>query len=199
MTTIDTANKYQCPVVDSLLKEIQKRPKGKTKIRLHLADWKQQVIVKGSKYSWSVVLSSIPQGSVLGPLLYIIYVKDLPLHVDNHICLFADDSKLYTGIANLNDHYYLQSELDNLKTWSDRRQTSFNTSKCKSINFSASNPCFVCKLDKKPIQQVNKEKDLGIAFDNQLKFHAHAALPARKANTILGLINQCFNTLDSYY
>ena len=62
------------------------------------------------------MLSGIPQGSVLGPLLCIIYVKDLPLHVDDHICLFADHSKFYAGIANLNDRHCLQSDLDNLKT-----------------------------------------------------------------------------------
>ena len=67
------------------------------------------------------------------------------------------------------------------------------------MNFSRSNPHFVYKLDNEPIQQVNKEKDLGILFDSQLKFHAHTALLAGKANTILGLINQWFNTLDSYY
>ena len=124
----------------------------------------------------AAVLSGIPQGSVLGPLLYIIYVNDLPLHVENHIYLFADDNKLYARIADLDDCHRLQSDLDNLKTWSDRWQISFNTSKCKSMHLGRSNSHFVYKLDSEAIQQVNEEKDLGIVFDDQLKFHAHTAL-----------------------
>ena len=65
--------------------------------------------------SWSVMLSHIPRGSVLGPLLYIIYVNDFLVHVDNHIKLFADDNKLYARIADLNDCHFLQSNLNNHK------------------------------------------------------------------------------------
>jgi len=65
-------------------------------IELYLSDQQQQVVVLNScKSSWSRVLSGIPQGSVLGPLLYVIYVNDLPVHVNNPIQLFADDTKVY--------------------------------------------------------------------------------------------------------
>ena len=121
----------------------------------------------------------------------------LCMYIDNHIYLFADDNKLYARIADLDDCYQLQSDLDLLILGhTSGKFPSGNTSKCKSMHLGKSNPY---GLDNEAIQLVNEEKDLGIVFDNQLKFHTHmhTALVVSKANRILALINWCFDTLDS--
>jgi len=154
------------------------------------------VVLNDCKSSWSKVLSGIPQGSVLGPLLYVIYVNDLPVHVNNPIQLFADDTKVYARVVNIDDCYQLQSDLKELESWSQKWQISFNISKCKSMHIGRANPQFVYTLNNKPVQQVHEERDFGILFDDQLKFHANTAQVVSKANRILALINRCFSSLN---
>lgn len=108
-------------------------------IRGRLLDWlksfltgrKQQVSI-GTAYSdWGEVTSGIPQGSVLGPILFVIYVNDMPLAVNSGIKMFADDTKLYRAISTDHDHEELQKDLANLESWAHEWLLSFNVSKCK--------------------------------------------------------------------
>ena len=88
-------------------------------IKGKLIDWissflmgrKQQVILEGSCFSWSEVASGVPQGSVLGPLLFLIYVNDLPDAIKSEAKLFADDTKLYRSVSSSEDAAFLQSDL----------------------------------------------------------------------------------------
>ena len=104
-------------------------------IRSFLAGRTQSVRVEGETSGWQNVLSGIPQGSVLGPLLFVIFINDMPEVVKRSICkLFADDCKLYGAIES-NDDSKLKTDLANLQTWSNEWQLPFNATKCKVMHF----------------------------------------------------------------
>jgi len=84
----------------------------------YMCNRKQCVIVNGVHSSYVSVTSRVPQGSVLGPLLFLIYINDLPDAVFNQVKLFADDTKLFARIRNLSDCQKLQTDLSALQSWS---------------------------------------------------------------------------------
>jgi len=104
-------------------------------IRGKILDWitewlkgrKQKVGIRGVLSDWVEVLSGVPQGSVLGPLLFLIYIIDLEFGIDNWILKFADDTKIFTRITDDNDWHSLQDDLSKLTTWSEKWQMLFNT------------------------------------------------------------------------
>ena len=95
----------------------------------YLQDRSQFVEINGEKSQWVPVTSGIPQGSVLGPLLFLIYINDLPENVNSTVYMYADDTKIYREIKSEYDHGILQGDLGNLKTWSDRWLLKFHLSK----------------------------------------------------------------------
>ena len=92
-----------------------------------------RVSVKGSLSSWLAVLSGVPQGSVLGPLLFLIFINDIPEWVQNSIKMFAD-TKIWAKIQKMEDKEALQSDLDNLVEWSQKWLLAFNIEKCKVMH-----------------------------------------------------------------
>jgi hypothetical protein len=79
------------------------------------------------------VTSGVPQGSILGPVLFALYVNDLPdAGQFSQVAMFADDTKLFSTIKTENDCEYLQNDLDNLRVWSSETGLSFNDKKCKA-------------------------------------------------------------------
>ena len=140
------------------------------------------------------VKSGVPQGSILGPLLFLVYVNDLPRWITSHVFLFADDTKLIQSISTLADHAQLQTDLDNLAKWCDAWQLNFNANKCKVIHFgwtTHSYGGYYLLLD-----SVDCYKDLGILFDTGLKFHQHSSEAAMKANRILTCMKRGFINLN---
>ena len=116
-------------------------------IRGKILDWitewlkgrKQKVGIRGVLSDWVEVLSGVPQGSVLGPLLFLIYIIDLEFGIDNWILKFADDTKIFTRITDDNDWHSLQDDLSKLTTWSEN-------GKCFSIPANAKSCILVnCK------------------------------------------------------
>ena len=105
-----------------------------------LSNRRQRVNIKGSYSDWSSVTSGVPQGSVLGPLLFIIYINDLPESVQSYTAIFADDTKLYRPIINAEDSNILQSDLDLLVEWCKVWLMNFNYSKCKHLPFGHNSP-----------------------------------------------------------
>ena len=99
----------------------------------------QRVVVNGAFSDWKGVTSGISQGSVLGPLLFLIYINDLPDVIDCLNALFADDTKVYSPVQTIDDARALQNNLNNLDEWSDKWQLSFNVSKCKVVHFGNGN------------------------------------------------------------
>ena len=156
----------------------------------------QSVIVNGCKSSQGDVISGIPQGTVLGPVLFLIYINDLPSLLQSMLFLFADDAKLFSKISNVNSNVVLQSDLDRALHWSEQWQLPFNADKCKSMHLGTNNPYYVYKMNDIIIEQVEKMKDIGVTFDNKLTFHHQAATAAKKANQVLAIIKKSFAFLD---
>ena len=159
----------------------------------------QRVHVEGSYSSWTNVISGIPQGSVLGPILFVIFINDMPDTVESMCQLFADDAKLFSNvhIRNESNITKLQEDLDKLVKWSETWQLPFNIKKCISLHIGRNNPWHQYKMNGKRLNQVYEEKDLGILMDNELKFHKHTSAVVKKASRNLGIIKKSFLFLDA--
>lgn len=165
-------------------------------IRAFLTNRQQQVRVGSSLSSWAPVISGIPQGSVLGPTLFLVYINDLPDVVSNIVKLFADDSKVYRVISNPEDCSSLQEDLDSLQQWSEQWLLRFNVEKCKCMHLGKANPHHEYEMDNKVLEDCVQEKDLGVLFDNKLNFNEHIALKVKKANQAVGMIRNTFTCMD---
>jgi len=152
--------------------------------------------VNGKSSTWSHVLSGIPQGSVLGPILFVIFINDLPEVVSSTAKIFADDTKLFSSVMTEDDHKQLQNDLNSLIKWSEDWQLGFNESKCKVIHLGHNNSKRQYQMNAISLSVSSEEKDLGIIIDNELKYHKHIANAVNKASRILGLIKATFTTRD---
>ena len=103
---------------------------GQNWIKSCLSNRKQRVSVNGALSDITGVTSGVPQGSVLGPVLFLLYINDIDGNITFSIRLFADDSIIYRKISSKTDHEILKIDLNQLKTWSDKWQMEFNVSKC---------------------------------------------------------------------
>ena len=109
--------------------------------------------------TWEPVLSGVPQGSFLGPLLFLLFINDMPAITTNRTTLFADDSKL---IGNAGSPATIQSHLHCLSQWADVWQMKFNQSKCSILHIGKDNPKNNYMIGHTPLQVVEKERDLGV-------------------------------------
>lgn len=162
---------------------------------------RQRVVVNGASSGWTDVLSGIPQGSILGPILFIIFVNDLPEVVGNVCKLFADDCKLYKNIKCKTDQIELQEDIDRLCNWSEKWLLKFNVTKCKSVSYGNMKlPHQYTLLDDNGQRQNltidQSEKDLGIQFTRTLSFDDHINNLVNKVNKITGLIRRTFKFMD---
>jgi hypothetical protein len=153
---------------------------------------KQRVVMGEVVSDWKDVLSGVPQGSVLGPLLFIIFINDLPDVVKSLCKLFADDTKLIATISNPNDLTILQNDVDNLVEWADNWLMSFNEEKCKFMTFNKRQLVIDLKMKGEPLISTEKERDLGIYISSDLKWGYQASLAANKARSVLGQLSKCF-------
>ena len=116
--------------------------------------------------------------------------------VSSPILMFADDTKIFRVIRNKEDHSALQNDLNLLYEWSLQWQLNFNVVKCKHLHFGAEHFFGSFYLNSTVIDSVISHKDLGITFDNHLKFHDHTTEVTAKANCLLGLIRKSFEYLE---
>ncbi|XP_071941051.1 uncharacterized protein [Antedon mediterranea] len=171
-------------------------------IEAFLTNRSQVVVVNGVRSNSKRVTSGIPQGSVLGPLLFNLYINDLPDQIDSEITIFADDTKIFRKINNLDDAKKLQEDIDKLFKWSIKWQLPFNLDKCSVMHFGRKNNKFQYKMghaeNKKLLQWVSKMTDLGVVIDDKLTFESHVAQVAMKANKKLGIIYRSFDYLSCH-
>ena len=166
-----------------------------------LSNRQQRVLINGISSEWTEVSSGVPQGSVLGPLLFILYVNDLPSQVSSFCKLFADDAKLYKDLQNLEDFEVIQNDIDKLCQWTIKWLMFFNVNKCKILHIVKDNPQFEYQMDDKDgnvknLTVVNCEKDLGVYVQDNLKFDQHISITVNRANRLVGLIKRAFSYLD---
>jgi hypothetical protein len=156
----------------------------------------QRVGIDGDYSDWLPVTSGIPQGSVLGPILFTIFINDLPDSISSNIKLFADDTKLFRAIESNVDICTLQEDINNLLKWSSLWQLPFNLDKCKVIHYCKNNPKAEYKLGDQNLGTDSEEKDLGVLFNQDLSFNCHISKIINKANSRVGLIKRCFSNID---
>ncbi len=162
-----------------------------------LSNREHRVKVNGALSSSAKVTSGIPQGSVLGPILFILYINDLPDEVSNDVYLFADDTKLYSKINDDEDSDKLQDDLTKLEEWSTKCLLAFNPDKCKVLHLGKKKSTYNYTLSETTIQTSPCEKDLGVHVDHDLKFTEHIDKAVNKAHAIMGSIRRAFRYLDS--
>ena len=211
-----------------LLKELHRQG-----IRGSLLGWitdflhnrKQRVRINDVYSEDTTVLSGVPQGSVLGPTLFLLYVSQISSIIKNFTSLFADDTKLFSYLldthnyqsaenADLHTTSSLQKDINIITEWSEKYQMSFNLSKCHVLHLGSKNPKASYTMYKQhdvkqtksgisytlkfhSLDTVHAEVDLGVTVDDKLKFTKHIDTKISKANKLLGLIRHTFKFLTA--
>ena len=167
-------------------------------IKYYLSERKQYVEINGQKSEWQKVTSGIPQGSVLGPLLFLIYINDLPDGITSTIYMYADDTKLYREIKSPDDHQILQNDLSKLCTWSKKWLLKFHPKKCSclTIGKKLESLSYSYDLSSHIIEQVKSIKDIGVTMDSELSFDEHINIKIDTANKIVGIIRRSYRYLN---
>ena len=123
--------------------------------------------------SWGDVTCGIPQGSVLGPMLFICYINDMPSSVLSSIYLFADDAKLYRNIASDDDPHSSTTFSNWTNGQRNGRALRFNSNKCKVMHLGRQNPRQNYTMGGTTLATTTSEKDLGVYVDTELTFEKH--------------------------
>ena len=141
-----------------------------------LTNRKMRVVIEGVESEAVPVDSGVPQGTVLGPLLFLCHINDLPDSVKSTVRLFADDCLLYRQIKSREDHISLQYDLQNLETWAKTWGMRFNDKKCYIMSINNKSTHFYPYL--------------GVTISEDLKWSSHISKITKKANSTLGFLKR---------
>ena len=172
-------------------------------IRGHLLGWlesflnhrRQRVILRNGSSEWRKVTSGVPQGSILGPILFLLFVNDIPDVISNKAKMFADDTKLYANIMTKHDCDSLQDDLNALSAWSKLWLLDFNAEKCVVLRIKAAID-YQYSLNGVYLKEVVSQKDLGITICNTLSPTKHINEIIKKAHQKIAMFRRCFTGLD---
>lgn len=171
-------------------------------ISTYLCNRRQCVSMLGWKSKSFVVTSGVPQGSHLGPLLFILFINDIVDVFRHSKCLmYADDIKIYKAIKNESDILQLQQDLDSLVLWSHNNGLKLNIDKCCVISYFRKRTPIIntYTIDGVQLERVHKIKDLGVTFDEKINFLNHIETIISKAYSLLGFMKRiCFEFKNPY-
>ena len=169
-------------------------------IRNYLTNRHQKVVIGGEESKAISVTSGVPQGSVLGPLLFLIYIDDVtrvPLSDGTKLVLYADDMLLYREIVCPEDYTVLQNDINTVNNWVKCNYLTFNASKCKYMVISHRRQGYChppdLLLDDLCLERVESFKYLGILLSSDLSWSKHIESICTKARKLLGLLYRRFN------
>ena len=158
-----------------------------------LCNRQQRVVVNGAKSQWAPVLSGVPQGTVLGPLLFSLYINDIMVGIESAIRLFADDSVCYCHIDNTEDTSKLKKDIDQLGKWARKWGMRFQPVKCNIIQLTRKwikKVNAVYSLEGIVLKNVDNIKYLGVTISKDLKWNTHVSNVCTKANRTLGFLRR---------
>jgi hypothetical protein len=169
-------------------------------VRSWLMNRRQRVILNRKFSTWADILSGVPQGSILGPLLFIIFINDIDEAVMQVeiIKKFTDDTKVSQIVASSEDREKLQAALDALCGWADRWGIEFNVPKCKIVHMGNNNPKYQYNMGRQPLAMTMEERDIGVTITSNLKPTAQCKKAAKTAQMVLGQIGQSFHFKDRH-
>eukprot|EP00916_Digyalum_oweni_P006939 GHVL01011851.1.p1 GENE.GHVL01011851.1~~GHVL01011851.1.p1 ORF type:complete len:250 (-),score=15.14 GHVL01011851.1:232-981(-) len=159
-------------------------------IRSYLNDRSQSVVVKGHMSASQTVPAGVPQGSVLGPLLFLIYINDIVLNVQSTVKSFADDTSMY---LSMNDSQLrndiLNSDLQELSRWANDWKVKFNNEKIELLNFKRHDIDFDClTFNDIDVQDTAHHKHLGVVLQNDCKWNVHINSIASKVMLLINCL-----------
>jgi len=155
-----------------------------------LHDRQQRVVLNGQTSSWTPVTSGTPEGSLLSPLLFILFINDLPSHIQSGCFMYADDVKIYREVRSTSDADLLHADLARLVDWSSTWKLQLNAAKCKSFTITLKRMPIVnhYSISGEILDRVTTMRDLGVVLDQKLTFESHIDSIVSKANMALGLM-----------
>ena len=165
-------------------------------VRAFLGSRSQRVVIEGEESESIPVTSGVPQGSVLGPILFLIYINDLPDEVCSQVRLFADDTALYLTMESEDSGPTLQFDLDILSMWETRWDMEFNPSKCQVVHVAGSKRPVKRDyiLHGQVLESVTCAKYLGVDISGSLTWNSHIDRITGSANRTLGFVRRNIKT-----
>ncbi|CAM4712428.1 unnamed protein product [Lepidochelys kempii] len=154
-----------------------------------LKDRKRRVGINGQFSEWREVNSGVPQGSVLGPVLFNIFINENKWKY-SEVAKFADDTKLLKIVKSQADCEELQKILTKLGDWATKWQMKFNVDKCKVMHIRKHHPNYTYKIMWSKLAVTTQERDLGVTVDSSLRTSTQCAATVKKANRMLGIIKK---------
>ena len=168
-------------------------------IENYLSGRKQKVVINGSSSSWKEIKDGVPQGSILGPLLFLIFINDIVQNIASDIRLFADDTSLYNFLNYLNDNIEtIQHDINNLSEWAKKWFVKFNEEKTKLMVISRKlAPTDInLTMNNIPLSHTTTHKHLGLTLDNNGTWNQHISDIVQKANKKVGIMRNLKYTLN---
>ena len=161
---------------------------------------KQRVVINGQHSEWSNIVAGVPQGSVLGPLLFVVYINDIVTNIRGNIKLFADDTALYVDVDRTEEgEAILNADLESVRMWAKQWLVDFNSKKTVAMKVSLKtkpNPNPKLNLNDSQLQIVSSHKHLGLRFSSKLQWRDHIKCIADTANSRLVMLKRLRTRLD---
>lgn len=162
-------------------------------IKAWLTNRKQKVGINKKYSEWKNVVSGVPQGSVLGPLLFLIYINDLDKGILSKLEKFADDTKIARSVSNDREVDILREDLSKIFQWSIDWQMLFNLDKCTVMHLGRNNPQNEYTMGNNILKKSKQERDLGVIMDTSGKSTEQCKIAVKKSNAMLGMIKRNIN------